>query len=247
MLIVNVALFLVDLALRGQLISGLGLRPALFFSDFPNPIYQIITYMFVHGGFWHLFFNMFVLWMFGSEIEATWGSKSFGRMYLLAGLAGAALTLIVHSGQTIPMVGASGAIYGVLAAYWVMFPNRTVYIYFLFPVKVKWFVPGMMLLGLLFGGSNVAHMAHLGGAVCGLLYTKVDWRWSLFGNWFKNYRYKRQSAKLEKNRQKAEDVMKRVDSILDKINEVGFENLTREERKFLEDASSKLSKKKAND
>jgi membrane associated rhomboid family serine protease len=222
-----------------------GLTPAIFIATFPSYIFQPITYMFLHGGFLHLLFNMFALWMFGTEIEYTWGSRSFARFYFLCGLAGAALTLIVFPHQMNPMIGASGAIYGVLVAYWLMFPEREL---FFFPlpvaVKVKYAIPILMVINFLMSGANVAHMAHLGGALCGVLYLKLDWRWLRIGNLFKNLRYRRQEAKLEKRRQAAEDIMKRVDTILDKINEVGMENLTKAERKFLEDASSELSKQK---
>lgn len=221
-----------------------GLRPELFFSDFPMYVYQIFTYMFLHGGFWHIFFNMFALWMFGTEIELTWGSRSFGRFYFICGVAGAILTLLVFPRQINPMIGASGAIYGILVAYWLMFPNRDLYFYFLFPVKVKYAIPIMMLLGYFAAAANIAHMAHLGGALCGLLYMKLDWRWLRLGSFFKNLRNRRQEAKLEKRRQEAEDIMKRVDAILDKINEVGIENLSKAERKFLEEASSQLGKHK---
>lgn len=244
MLIINTGVFLLQFFMGGRLEYALGLTPARFFSDFPNLFYQIFTYMFLHstGYILHLVFNMFVLWMFGTEVEYAWGSKSFGKFYILAGLAGAILTLIIFPHQQVPMIGASGAIYGVLVAYWLMFPNRTLYLYFMFPVKVKWAIPGMIILGFLLSGAGVAHMAHLGGALFGLVYLKIDWkRRNPFG-WIKNLRYKRKEAKLERNRQRAEDVMKRVDAILDKINEVGIENLSREERRFLEEASSKLSR-----
>lgn len=243
MIIINVLVLVIQF-LYPKLSMALGLTPARFFSDFPNLLYQPFTYMFLHGGLGHIFFNMFALWMFGTEIENGWGSRRFGKFYLLSGLSGAVLTLIVNSSQMNPVVGASAAIYGVLAAYWVMFPNRLLYIWFLFPVKVKWAIPGLMLLGFLFGGAQVAHFAHLGGALFGFLYMKSDWRLPAFSKRFKNLRYQRKAAKLEKNRQKAEDIMKRVDDILDKISEVGIENLTKEERKFLEDASSKLSQEK---
>jgi membrane associated rhomboid family serine protease len=223
----------------------LGLTPAFFIAAFPRYSYQVVTYMFLHGGILHLVFNMFALWMFGTEIEYTWGSRSFAWFYVLCGLSGAALTLIVFPHQMNPMIGASGAIYGILVAYWLMFPEREL---FFFPlpvaVKVKWAIPILMLINFLMSGANVAHMAHLGGAVCGFLYLKIDWRWLRIGRLFKNLRYKRQEAKLEKRRQAADDIMKRVDTILDKINEVGMENLTKAERKFLEDASSQLSKTK---
>lgn len=230
-----------------QMTYALGLSPKAFFSDFPNKLYQPVTYMFLHGGIWHILFNMFALWMFGTEVEFTWGSKRFGKFYFLAGIAGAVLSMIVRSSQIGPIIGASAAIYGVLVAYWIMFPERYLYIYFLLPIKVKWAIPGVMLLGFLFGGPHIAHFAHLGGALFGLVYMKADWRWLRFGDKFKKYKYSRQTTKLEKNRQRAEEIMKRVDEILDKINEVGIENISKEDRKFLEEASSKLSGKKINE
>lgn len=248
MIIINLAVFIIqNINVFPQLIWTLGLTPARFFAEFPNLLYQPFTYMFLHGSFGHIFFNMFILWMFGTEIEFNLKTRRFARFYLLAGLAGAVLTMIVKSSQSVPMVGASAAIYGVLAAYWVSFPNRYLYLYFLFPVKVKWAIPGMMLLGFLFGGPNVAHFAHLGGAVFGFLYCRSNWRFMSFTRKIKDLRYRRQSAKLEKNRQKAEEIMRRVDDILDKINEVGIENISKEDRKFLEEASSELSDRKIND
>jgi len=243
MLIINGGVFLLQYVIR-DLTPALGLTPALFFSEFPNLLYQLFTYMFLHSTSspLHLIFNMFVLWMFGTEIEHTWKSKRFARFYFMCGLSAAALTLAVHSSQQIPVIGASGAIYGLLTAYWLMFPNRLLYIYFLFPVKVKWAIPGMMLLGVLFSGGNTAHMAHLGGALSALVFLKIDWRWFAFGKRLKNLRYKRQTAKLNKRRHEAEDVMKRVDAILDKINAVGIENISKDDREFLEQASSELTR-----
>lgn len=241
MLITNVALFVLQ-QFMPELTWLLGLVPSQFFtSDFPNRLYQPITYMFLHGGFGHVFFNMFVLWMFGTEIEFAWSSKVFGRFYLLAGLSGAILTLIVYPSQAIPTIGASAAIYGVLIAYWMLFPNRMLYIYFILPVKVKWAIPGMMLIGFLFSGGGVAHMAHLGGIMFAFIYMKSDRKLFSLKSKIKNLRYKRQEVKLEKNRQQAADIMKKVDAILDKINAEGIQNLTKEERDFLEQASKDLS------
>jgi membrane associated rhomboid family serine protease len=245
MIIVNVAVFLLQWIIGERFTVLFSLVPGLFFDQFPNYIYQVFTYMFLHGGLWHLAFNMFFLWMFGTEIEHTWGTKSFARFYLLCGLAGGFLSLATQGIFPAGVIlGASGAIYGVFVAYWFMFPNRYLYLWFLFPVKVKWAIPGFMLLGFLFGGSGIAHMAHLGGALWGVLHIKLDWRAGRLGGKFKDLKYKRQTAKLSKRRKKAEDIMKRVDAILDKINEVGIDNLSKEERKFLEEASSELSEKK---
>ena len=162
----------------------------------------------------------------------------------MCGITGGVLPLITNaffSTSSGYILGASGAIYGVLIAYWLMFPDRKLYLYFLFPVKVKYAIPGLMLLGFLFGGAGVAHTAHLGGALFGLVYLKLDWRFFSFGKKIRNLHYKRQTTKLKRRRQQAEDIMKRVDSILDKINEVGIENISKADRKFLEDASSELS------
>ncbi|MCX6835368.1 MAG: rhomboid family intramembrane serine protease [candidate division Zixibacteria bacterium] len=247
MLIINGGVQVLQLLLRGQMEVLFGLTPQQFFADFPRLVYQLGTYMFLHlpsFPFFHLLFNMLSLWMFGTEIERTWGSRSFAKFYLLAGVAGGLLTLVVTPSSLGPVIGASGAIYGVLVAYWLMFPNRSMFFFPIpIPLKVKWAIPGFMLLGLLFAGGDVAHAAHLGGALFGLLYLKLDWRLLRPGNWIKNLRYERQLAKLERNRRQAESIMKRVDSILDKINEVGIENLTPEERRILEEASSRLSQK----
>ncbi len=241
MIVINLAVFMLQQFSTG-LVSMLGLTPARFFSEFPNLIYQTFSYMFLHGSFGHIFFNMFALWMFGTEIEMTWGSKRFGRFYIYSGLAGALLTLIVFSGQVVPMIGASAAIYGLLVAYWFMFPDRMLYIYFMFPVKVKYAIPGMMLLGLVFAGGNVAHMAHLGGAIFGFIFMKLDWRPNWFGGKLKDLRYKQKTAKLRRNVKQTEDIMKRVDAILDKINEVGIDKISKADRRFLEEASIELSK-----
>ncbi len=244
MIIANGAIFFIQALVWPQITPLLGLTPARFLGDFPNHLYQLGTYMFLHGGLGHILFNMFALWMFGSEIERSLGTKSFARLYLLSGIAGGLLHLIVANSQAIPMIGASGAVYGVLAAYWVMFPNREVYIYFLFPVKVKYFVPALLILGFLFGSSGVAHWAHFGGALMGFVLLKADWRWIAWGRKLKNLKAQRTEAKLAKRREEATRTMQRVDEILDKINAVGIENLTSEERKFLEEASSNLSGRK---
>ena len=244
MMIINLAVFILQQDFMiPSLTVWLGLTPSAFYREFPNLLYQPFTYMFLHGGVGHIFFNMLALWMFGTEIEYTWGTKRFARFYLLGGIAGAVLTLMIKTSQVVPMVGASAAIYAILAAYWFMFPNRKLYIYFVLPVSVKWAIPGLMLFGFLFGGENVAHFAHLGGALFGFLYMKTDWKLLSFSDKLKQRKYKKQQAKFEQNRKNAEKVMQEVDRVLDRINEVGFENLTKEERKILEDASNGLSNK----
>jgi membrane associated rhomboid family serine protease len=252
LLIANGVMFVLQLLIGFKMTTALGLTPSYVWEKLA--FYQLVTYMFLHGGFFHILINMFILWMFGPEIEFSWGTKAFFRYYFLTGIAGGIFTLLFQPNSPIPTIGASGAIYGILVAYAVMFPNRLIYLYFLIPVKVKYavivFVGLEFLASLSSTQSGIGHLAHLGGAVVGFIYLKLDWRLKSFGKRvslgrsIRNLRYKRQSTKMEKNRKKAEEIMKRVDEILDKINEVGIENISEEERQFLGDASEMLSKRK---
>ena len=139
-------------------------------------LWQIATYLFLHGGFGHLFWNMFSLWMFGSELERYWGSKEFLRFFLITGIGAGLLSIAFQPFSLIPTIGASGAVYGVLMAYGLMFPERMMYLWFLFPVKVKYFVAFLGIVtfysALSSPGGPIAHMAHLGGMVFGFLYMK---------------------------------------------------------------------------
>lgn len=199
LLIINVLFFLAtiacDMVLRIDLADYLGLH-YIGASDFQP--YQLVTYMFMHGNFAHLFFNMFALWMFGNTLENIWGANRFLLFYFVCGIgAGLVQELVqyiqyattlqgyenvrIAANQIIPMsqylnmlttVGASGAVFGILLAFGMMFPNSTLYIYFAIPIKAKWFV---IIYGVieLFSGftsvDNVAHFAHLGGMLFGLI------------------------------------------------------------------------------
>lgn len=173
--------------------------------------FQLVTHLFMHGGFWHIAINMFVLWMFGSILENIWGPKRFLTFYMVCGLGAALCFLVVQTIQfhhlpgagsvgygigldpvrfynmghrTIgsflaePVLGASGAIFGVLVAFGMMFPNSLLYLYFFVPIKAKWFVIGYIVIELWTGlqnnpGDNVAHFAHLGGALFGFILMKI--------------------------------------------------------------------------
>ncbi len=156
------------------MIQIFGLTPAAVLSKLF--VWQIVTYLFLHGGFGHLFWNMFPLWMFGSELERYWGGKEFLRFFLITGIGAGLLSIAVQPFSPVPTIGASGAVYGVLMAYGLMFPERMVYLYFLFPVKVKYFVAFLGIVtfysALSSPGGPIAHMAHLGGMVFGFLYMK---------------------------------------------------------------------------
>lgn len=133
-------------------------------------VWQLVTYMFMHASFDHLFFNMFALWMFGYVLENFWGGKRFLLYYLVCGIGAGLLNLLIP-GWSIT-VGASGAVYGILLAFGMMFPNERIYLYFLLPIKAKWFVIGYAAIELLeglFRMDGIAHFAHLGGMLFGLL------------------------------------------------------------------------------
>ena len=145
---------------------------ALFPYDTPffKP-YQLVTHMFAHGGFFHLFFNMFVLWMFGTLLERVWGPKRFFIFYFVCGMAAGIAHLLLENS---PAVGASGAIMGLFAAYAYLFPNTELIIFPIpVPVKAKYAVAIMAAFDLFGGvypsGSNIAHFAHLGGLVMGFI------------------------------------------------------------------------------
>jgi membrane associated rhomboid family serine protease len=187
LLISNVAIFLLQYFLLGMLKSGnVGIGDvfiknfALFTinSPFFRP-WQVFTYQYLHGGFSHLFFNMFALWMFGMELENLWGSKTFFIYYTVCGI-GAGLAniflapLFTTIAPNVPTIGASGSIYGVLIAFGMLFPNRLIYIYFMLPIKAKYLVVIYILIEVFAvasqSESGIAHFAHLGGGVVGFLY-----------------------------------------------------------------------------
>ena len=137
--------------------------------------YQFVTYMFLHGGFGHLFFNMFALWMFGRTLEYEIGSKRFLTYYMVCGIGAALIqiSLATMLGEQMILLGASGAVMGLLLAFGLMHPNNMVLVFPIpFPIKAKWFVIGYAVLEIVLGSSGVstgvAHFAHLGGMLWGL-------------------------------------------------------------------------------
>jgi membrane associated rhomboid family serine protease len=179
---VFVLVWLLPAFLKQTVNEYLGLVPAAFFQNVR--VWQPVTYMFLHGTIGHIFFNMLALWMFGTELERMWGTRFFLRYYFATGVAAAISTILISMAPfavTARMfysvtIGASGAIYGLLLAYGLSFPNRPIYIYFVFPIPAKYFVMIMGGIALLSamgdGGGGVAHITHLGGLVAGYLLLK---------------------------------------------------------------------------
>ena len=178
---VFVIMFLGGRSVHEGIIQSFGLSPQSLFESFA--VWQLATYMFVHAGLSHIFFNMLTLWFVGVELERMWGTRYFAKYYAACGL-GAGLTQVVLGILPFPFanqfyiphtVGASGAIYGLLLAFALYYPTRPFLVFFVFPVQARYFVMilgGMSLLFSLGGGSGVAHTAHLGGLASGYLYLK---------------------------------------------------------------------------
>ena len=181
LIIANVAVFglqvLARLGSGGGIEPIFGLQPEMVIHQYR--LWQLVTYMFLHSPTWlgHLLLNMLMLWMFGTEVERAWGTAAFLRYYFVCGI-GAGLTscLMFRSYTTI---GASGAIFGVMLAYALLFPNRQILFWFIFPMRAVSFVllcGGIELFSLLSLQDGVAHIAHLGGLLFGYLYLKRAWR-----------------------------------------------------------------------
>jgi membrane associated rhomboid family serine protease len=179
LIITNVAVFVLNMIVGGVMTLRLGLSPQAVFEQFA--LWQPITYMFLHstGGVGHLLFNMLSLWMIGTELERTWGTRFFAKYYFITGIGAAATSLLLSlfsdSIYYSVTVGASGAIYGLLLAYGMYFPHRML-ILFIFPVPAR--IAVVILGAIAFvssmgGGGGVAHFAHLGGLVVGYLYLKT--------------------------------------------------------------------------
>ena len=176
----NVAMFLAQW-LVPVLTELLGLHPAWVVHSFW--IWQLVTYMFLHGGIFHIVFNMLALWMFGAELERVWGTRYFLKFYFVTGIGAGALTVLVsllpfgftESLQHVNIIGASGAIYGLLLAYAMYFPDRPIYMYFVFPIPAKIFVAIMGAIAFfssLSESGGTANATHVGGLLVGYLFLK---------------------------------------------------------------------------
>ena len=177
LLLANVAIFFLGELLGPGLLSAFALWPvgAGFWP------WQVVSYAFLHGSFNHLFFNMLGLWMFGGELEQVWGQKRFVQFYFASVVAAALTQLLVNAllGSMAPTIGASGGLFGLLLAFAMIFPNRIILLFFVIPMKAKYLVALYGLIELYQGAyvlnSGVAHFAHLGGMLGGLL-TLRYWR-----------------------------------------------------------------------
>lgn len=258
-MIINGSIFLVQqfvgIFMPGFIENIFGLSHKGLFYEFK--LWQPFTYMFLHGGWLHIIFNLIALWMFAGDLEQRWGSKAFLRYYIYSGLGAgvfiAFMNFIVYSrfGYLPITIGASGAIYGILLAYGMTWPNREVLLYFVFPVKIKYLIIGFGIMEF-FGtissavgaGGNISHIGHLGGLITGYIYlmyyrntgksvageSKQASNINMINEFLKKERLKRKQQEIDRRM----EAKKIIDILLEKIAREGMSSLSPKEKKMLE-------------
>lgn len=244
----QVAGFLIAWLVGPQINDLFGLVPRHVLHD--RWIWQPFTYLFLHGSFWHLLFNLFALWMFGMPVEAQWGGKDFLKYYFLCGAGAALCTIAFTPGSAAPTIGSSGSVYGLIVAFAMLYPDAVVYLYFLIPVRAihmaVLFAALEFFAGLSGSKPGIANFAHFGGMAVGYFY--IRWWWTLKLKVKTLFRGllerepgrpapRRSSRRAAPPRQAAappaDDGMAEVDRILDKILASGLESLTEDERAIM--------------
>jgi membrane associated rhomboid family serine protease len=250
LIFINVGIFILDVLMEGKLSDKLELQPDLFRR--PWNVWQLLTAGFVHfhGNITHVGWNMFELWLFGRDVEAIYGRKEFLRLYLslivLSSLVWViSATAMHHSG---PMLGASGAVVGVMILYILHFPTRTFLLFFVLPVPA-WLLGTICIVhnvfGLSTGQEGTAFEAHLAGAAFAYLYYATGWN---LGRWlprrFSLGALKPRPKLRVHEPQQDESLSDQVDRILEKISREGEASLTAQERRILEDASRRYQQRR---
>ena len=239
-----------------------------FVPRVPLELWRYVTYMFIHVDFMHFFFNMLMLWMFGSEVAEWMGTRHFVSMYFFCGIFAALFSFFMCLlGLTNnPIIGASGALMGIFVAYYKFFPERMLLMFFIIPMKIKHAMWVMIALDIFFANSGdmIAHFAHLGGVVAGFLYMALYQNspngslLSGFSRLFSRNTEKfggRSSGRNSDENDTAEpevlegevfyvDEQKRMDDILRKVEREGIQSLTESEREFLLRAGDKLRRRR---
>ena len=252
LIIINATVWVLQQFTKTYLVDLFALHPIAVVQDYT--VWQLVTYMFLHANFFHLFFNMFVLFMFGGEVERALGSRRFLRYYILTGIGGGFFQLLANLGLPSIILGASGAVYGVLMAFGLLFPNRivTLLLFFILPVQLKAKTLVAIFLGIslvlgfqseLFGTTDrTAHFAHLGGAFIGFVLLRGRFFYQSILKMIADSQAKKRQELEQRRKDRIQQKRKDVDTILDRINEIGYENISDEEKSYLKEASEFLSK-----
>ena len=238
LLLLNIAIFILEAAgLRDSFEQLFAVFPATLSSILQ--VWRYVTYQFLHAGFFHILFNMFVLYFLGPFLERSWGSVRFLLFYLCCGIAGGlfyVLLYVLNAVQLGPLVGASGSILGGIAALAVLRPNMTVMLFFILPMKIRTAsICGIIffVISIVMGSPNAGgDAAHLGGMFAGGLYT-------MFVTGKMRFHVSQSSGKWDQQVKSDRELQSEVDRILDKVNKNGIGSLTRKERKTLQEATKR--------
>ena len=226
-----------------------GLVPSTFISDLM--LWQPFTYLFFHAPFYssvgisHILLNMLGLWVFGRELEEAWGKTKFLRYYFTTGIGSGLITYFFQISSDNPVIGASGAVYGILLAYGISYPNRMLYIWGLIPVRSMWLViimGSIAFFGLLGNADGISHVTHISGMFIGYVLLKKKWRWRDIWFAIRKKTVEFQVQRYEEKSIKKKMLQKDIDVILEKIQKVGFIGLSDKEKSKLYEASKTMSK-----
>jgi membrane associated rhomboid family serine protease len=263
LLIIHAGAYLFQIVTGHRWDQFFGLMPTMVVSR--GALWQLVTYVFQHGSPMHLLWNMLIMWMFGSDLELHWGSKRFLFYYLLCGIGAGVVTVLLTPTTTTITVGASGAIFGLLAAFGLLFPDRPVAFMLIFPMKAKYFVVLLGLLQLLLfsqdTGGGIAYGTHIGGLVTGVLYLFIVSRGSVSTGkkWFRISQTRRPRLTIvptkkeddtsvqEPPGERSDVEQAEIDRILDKISALGIDSLTEREKKILRKASKTMNRRGGTD
>ncbi|HET6527232.1 MAG TPA: rhomboid family intramembrane serine protease [Balneolaceae bacterium] len=260
----NVAVFVIQIILGiiSPAYSNALIRIFAFIPEWQTALFQpwrMVTYMFLHGGVFHLVFNMLWLWWMGRAVEETMGPRTFTVIYFGAGIGGALLDIIfAQLTGVVPVIGASGAVYGIMVAFAMLFPTMPIMLFLLPPIQARYLVAGLIALDVLLlnSGGNTARIVHIGGAGIGYLLMKAhnqghnlsSWVLPIEQFWYriKDLYQKREAKPQNKNMYSVSDVdiideasESELDEILEKISQKGYDGLTKEEKKKLFELSKK--------
>lgn len=250
LLIANVAVFLLDLITDGKYLHAwLALDPIRVTQNFEA--WRLVSYLFVHdlgAPFFHILINMLLLWMFGTPLVETMGERKFWWFFFATGLFSGLCSLVFYSVTNNPttVIGASGAIFGLMFAFARFFPTQQFLILFLFPVQARYAVLifGAIELLSIMANDRIAHIAHLGGAVFAWLYFTFEDRGAAALSRWKHRKVEAAHRAVRKTQEEVGQVMVDIDPILKKISKTGMGSLTKEEKDMLEKASELKRKQK---
>ena len=242
-ILLNLGLFILQHFLPSSYLKIFGLVPAFVLGR--AWLWQLVTYMFLHGSLLHIFFNMLFLWMMGSELERYWGSREFVKYYIVTGTGAGVINMLVQPYSTVPIIGASGAIFGLIIAFALAFPDRELLLYFFIRIKAKHFAVliGLLELISLFALPNagIARFAHLGGLVVGYFYLKWEKYSYPMRRWYLSGRRRLEDSAQRREEMREQKKKSEVDRILDKIGREGLDSLSDRERDFLKKQSGRRS------